>query len=97
PDPASIVVIVDPPVPEALIAEFAVLAHQNPLVERYARTGDARAMRLSDLVSTEQLHATALYQRVYGPIGVEYQIAFTLPHERGRILGVAISRGSEDF
>lgn len=30
-------------------------------------------------------------------MSVEYQIAFTLPPERGRILGVALSRGDRDF
>jgi DNA-binding NarL/FixJ family response regulator len=97
PTPETTVVLVDPaPTPE-LFEPFARYAHQNPLVELYARTRNGRAMRFSDLITTEQLHELELYKQVYEPLGVEFQIAFTLPHEKDRILGVALSRGERDF
>jgi DNA-binding NarL/FixJ family response regulator len=54
-------------------------------------------MRFSDLITLEQLHALELYTEVYAKLGVEYQMAFTLPHEKDRILGVALSRGDRDY
>jgi hypothetical protein len=33
----------------------------------------------------------------YRSIGVEYQIAFTLPAAAGRLLGVALSRSERDY
>jgi DNA-binding CsgD family transcriptional regulator len=97
PDPATMVVIAEPPTPPELLEPFMRYAHQNPLLASYAKTGDGRALRFSDLVSQEQLHALELWTEVYRPLGVEYQMAFTLPAERGRILGVALSRRDHDF
>lgn len=48
-------------------------------------------------MSADELHALELYTEVYRPMGVEYQIAFTLPSVPGRILGIALSRGDRDF
>lgn len=97
PAPDTYVTVADPVPPPELVPLFARYAHQNPLVSLYARTRNGRATRFSDLITREQLHELELYQRVYKPLGVEYQIAFTLPHERDRILGVALSRTENDF
>jgi DNA-binding CsgD family transcriptional regulator len=91
------VVVAEPQPPAELIPVFAEYAHENPLVDYYARTRDGRAFRFSDFINRRQLHALDLYKRVYAPLGVEYQIAFTLPHGPDRILGVALSRGDRDF
>lgn len=97
PDPESIVVIVDPPSEPELFELFTRLAHQNPLIERYDATHDGRALRISDVVTQEEFHSREIYRKVYGPMGQEYQLAFTLPHVRDRILGVVLGRRSEDF
>jgi DNA-binding CsgD family transcriptional regulator len=52
---------------------------------------------MSDLVTRQQLHRLDLYRHVYRPLGVEYQIAFTLPSGADRILGVSLSRVHKDF
>jgi DNA-binding NarL/FixJ family response regulator len=44
------------------------------------------------MVSAEDFHRTDLYRQFYGPLGLEYQIAFTLPQLPPRMLGIAISR-----
>src|ERR1700722_9755232 len=49
PDPQTTTVNVDPPVLPALVEKFKLYAHQNPLIERYQRTHDGRALRLSDV------------------------------------------------
>jgi DNA-binding CsgD family transcriptional regulator len=55
-----------------------------------SRRGSAR--RLSEMISAEDLHRTDLYRLFYGPLGLEHQIAFTLPQQPPRMLGIAISR-----
>jgi DNA-binding CsgD family transcriptional regulator len=97
PSPDTYVMLADPEPPGDLVELFARYAHQNPLVALYARTRNGRATRFSDLITREQLHELEVYQHVYKPLGVEYQIAFTLPHGRDRILGVALSRCDRDF
>lgn len=94
PDPDTIWGIVEPPL--TITAEqqavFSRYAHQNPLIERITKTHDGRAVRFSDVIDPEELRAREIYTQYYALVGVEYQIAFTLPHDRDRILGVALSR-----
>jgi DNA-binding CsgD family transcriptional regulator len=97
PDPAQTDVLVEPDFPPEAHALYARHAFENPLVEHYERTGDGRAYRFSDVCTPDQLHATALYREFYAPLGLEYQIAFTLPHPPGRLLAIALSRADEDF
>jgi DNA-binding CsgD family transcriptional regulator len=89
--------LTDPPLPPEFHEAFARYALQNPLVERYLRTRDGRALRISDLITRRELHRLELYREVYRPLGVEYQIAFQLPSTSNRILGVALSRTRRDF
>lgn len=97
PDPELIVEILEPPAPPELVAIFRRYSHQNPLIERYARTRGGRTLRFSDVTTAEELHATELYQQFYRPMGIEHQIAFTLPHRADRILGVVLARRDPDF
>jgi DNA-binding CsgD family transcriptional regulator len=97
PRPEDTVVLVDPPLPAESHRIFARHAHENPLVARYLRTRDGRAHRFSDVATREALHATALYREFYAPIGLEHQIAFTLPAAPDRLLGLALSRREHDF
>ena len=97
PDPADAVVVIDPPATPEQVALFASLAHENPLIAFYQRTHDGRAYRFSDVTTPAELHRTKLYRRFYGPIGVEHQIAFTLPAGPSRLLGIALSRSHRDF
>jgi len=89
--------LAEPEVPRELHVVFARYALQNPLVEYYLRTKDGRAMRFSDLLTRRELHRLELYREVYVPLGVEYQIAFTLPSASRQVLGIALSRGRRDF
>jgi DNA-binding CsgD family transcriptional regulator len=97
PEPASITVLSVPEPDPELVPRFASLAHQNPLIGHYNATHDGRTTRLSDLSTRADFHALEIYQRVYRPMRVEFQLAFTLPHTRDRILGVAMSREHTDF
>ena len=97
PDARSVVEIVDPPLAPEIHAGFAELAHQNPLVRRLDETRDGRAYRISDVVTQKQFHKLEIYERVYAPIGLEHQMAFTLESGADRMLGVHLSRRKRDF
>jgi DNA-binding CsgD family transcriptional regulator len=96
-NPDEVVVLSDPSPPADLLAHFAAYAHENPLVVHYVRTRDGRPIRFSDLLTPVALHRLELYRRVYRPLGIEHQMAFTLPNGPNRILGVALSRRTSDF
>ncbi len=92
PDGDTITVIIDPPIDSARHPTFARYAHQNPLVEHYDETHDGRALRITDVVTQDEFRAREIYTVFYEPLGVEHQLAFTLPHTKDRILGVVLSR-----
>jgi DNA-binding CsgD family transcriptional regulator len=97
PDQERVVTVIEPPQPEHLYRAWAEYAFQNPLMARHMETLDGRAYRFSDVISVEDLHALELYREVYGPMGVEHQIAFTLPATPGRVLAIALSRADPDY
>jgi DNA-binding CsgD family transcriptional regulator len=76
---------------------FTRFAHQHPLVKRYAESGDVRALKISDLVSQAQFHRLELYQEYFKRVGIEDQLAFTMPATPPRVLGVVLSRDRRSF
>jgi len=96
-DPEAIFAIVEPELEDRWLQVWRAHALENPLVERFGRTRDGRALRFSDVISSDELHALALYRNFYAHIGLEHQIAFTLPARSGVIIGVALSRRERDY
>jgi DNA-binding CsgD family transcriptional regulator len=94
--PDQVLTIQEPDFPEMLL-RWTWHAHENPLLQYHQRTRDGRAYRFSDVISHEELHALPLYEQVYKPMGVEYQMAFTLPAREDRVLAIALSRGERDY
>jgi DNA-binding CsgD family transcriptional regulator len=78
------------------LERFGELVQQNPLAAHSMRTGDTRARRMSDFIGRRQLHALELYDCIYRPLGVESQVAFSVPSE-GQLVGVTLSRSASDF
>lgn len=97
PGPNNVVAIVHPEIDSKWLDVFGRLVHENPLVRRLEETRDGRAYRITDVVSQEEYRSLRIYRDFYGIIGVEYQMAFTLPHSQDRILGVALSRKHENY
>ena len=97
PGPEMIMEIIKPPISPEALAVFVRYAEQNPLMEHYLRTRDGRARRISDLISSEELHSRELYTEFYGPLGLEFQMVFSLPGEPDRVLAVILSRRHQDF
>jgi DNA-binding CsgD family transcriptional regulator len=89
--------IVEPELPAWAVPAWERYAGENPLLQRYLRTRDGRALRFSDVMSAPQLHSLPLYQHFYAPLGVEHQIAFVLPSTPLLTVGVALTRGDADF
>jgi DNA-binding CsgD family transcriptional regulator len=92
PEPGDFWGMVQPNLPDESKEIFAQYMHQNPLLMYMLESRRGSARRLSEMVSAEDLHRTDLYRLFYGPIGLEHQIAFTLPQVPPRMLGIAISR-----
>jgi hypothetical protein len=86
-----------PPLPSDALRAFARLSHKNPILAEFRRTGDGRPRRISDVMDQPSFRRLALYQEFYAPLGIASQIAFTLPAPAPLVLGIALSRGDEDF
>jgi DNA-binding CsgD family transcriptional regulator len=76
---------------------LAALADQHPLIHHFLSTGDGSAHRISDFWSQNKYHASPIYRHLYQPMGVEYQMAVTLPAPRPVVVGIALSRCESDF
>jgi len=97
PEPRHIVTLIEPETSTEMLATWMQLAHENPLLHYYQRTLDGRANRFSDVIAADSLHRLPLYRRLYRPMGVEHQMAFTLPASPDRVLAIALSRGARDY
>jgi DNA-binding CsgD family transcriptional regulator len=78
----------------ASAAEFARLAHQNPLIV-HGRPG--RAGVISDLLSARSFRALEFYDVVFAPCDFADQIALHLRAPSERVVGVAINRDRRGF
>ena len=96
-NPNDIYVVVRPALPKRIHNTFAKHAHENPLIAHFARTGNTRPYRFSDVISRRQLHALALYQECYAEIGLEHQIAFIIKVSDTSHVAIALSRKARNF
>jgi DNA-binding CsgD family transcriptional regulator len=76
---------------------FAQHLHEHPPITYVQRTGDGRAMKISDFLTDRQFHDLGLYHEFYRKLDVEHQIAIVLPSPPPVVLGIALSRGRGDF
>ncbi|MDQ5808856.1 MAG: LuxR C-terminal-related transcriptional regulator [Actinomycetota bacterium] len=97
PDP-SVVSIAVPPAPLHIYDAYAKHAHEHPIVRHMERTGDGGPLRISDVVDRRTFHSLTLYAEVCAELGIEHQVAFTLPAPVGHMLAIVLSRrGERDF
>lgn len=87
----------DMPTNDADAEAFPILIRQNPILQHQEATGDGSARRISDFISSEELHELELYRRVYGPMGVEFQAAFALATKQPLVIAFALNRHDHDF
>lgn len=91
PDGSPLVVLVDPTPDPALLDRWARYAHQSPLIQWHLRTRDPRAQRMSDVSDQAAFRATDLYREVFVPLGVEHQMAVTLPAPPTLLIGLTVA------
>jgi DNA-binding CsgD family transcriptional regulator len=95
--PEETLVMTIPEFDQSLLPKAAALIYENPLIQRYERTRDGRPYRISDVIDRQTFHALALYKEVFRHMGVEWQVAFTLPARAPLIVGIALTRTYRDF
>ena len=83
--------------PEWTFDTFDTYLPSNPMFRHVSATGDSSAARLSDFVTSEELHTSRLYAEVLAPLGLEYQVALSLSAKRPAIVAIALSRREVDF
>jgi DNA-binding CsgD family transcriptional regulator len=81
--------------PEQL-ALFSALQHEHPIINYLQQSGDGSARKISDFLTRQQFRELRLYQDVYRTLGVEHQIALTLPTVFPRIEAIAANRADPD-
>jgi DNA-binding CsgD family transcriptional regulator len=95
--PDETLAVMIPEYDASLIPRFTAFAHENPLISHVRRTGDGRPYRISDMIDQQTFHATSLYQEFYRHMGIECQVAFSLPSRPQLLVGLALTREHEDF
>jgi DNA-binding CsgD family transcriptional regulator len=85
------------PVPPGSAEVLARYAHEHPLIEYTARTGDGSARRISDVWSPAQWHGSGIFREFYGPMGIEHQVSIALPAPLPVVVGIALNRAVDDF
>lgn len=91
--------VVDPP--EAMFAgSEEVLARygaQNPLLAHAIEQPHTRALKVSDFVARRAFRRTEIYNYLFRPVGLEYQMACGLPASPGLVVGISLNRSGRDF
>ncbi|WP_155892301.1 helix-turn-helix transcriptional regulator [Conexibacter woesei] len=90
-DGTPLVALVNPEPPPSIRESWGRFGHQNPLVQRYLQTRDPRATRMSDVISPERFRRLDLYREVFVPLGVEHQMAVTLPAPPQLVIGIVVA------
>jgi DNA-binding CsgD family transcriptional regulator len=85
------------PFPSDTLGHLSALADQHPLIHYIGDSGDGSAMKISDFWTQDEFHASTLYQLVYQPMGVEYQMSVALPAARPIVIGIVVNRADSDF
>lgn len=95
--PDGVWAFAEPAMPPDSGERWARWADQHPVLAYMQRTRDGRPRRISDHVDRATFARTELFQEFYAPIGVESQVAFCLPAVAPLVIGIALSRGRDDF
>ncbi|HWK29358.1 MAG TPA: helix-turn-helix transcriptional regulator [Solirubrobacter sp.] len=95
-DGTPLVTLVAPEPPERVLRQWGRYGHQNPLIQRHLARRDPRASRLSDVIALDAFRQRELYREVFVPMGVEHQLAVTLPAPPRLLIGLVFA-DADDF
>ncbi len=79
------------------IAYYFAEPEAMPLVAYYARTGQAHARRLSDVIATREFRKSRYYQNCLSRLGLSYAMAMPVHVDGEAVIGLAINRAKRDF
>ena len=98
PERQRLSVVMEPDViPRADLRIFEKYMHQHPLINYYRRTGDGRALKISDFLGRRQFHRLDLYNEYYRVHKIENQLAIVMPAPSPLVVGVVLNRIGRDF
>jgi len=101
PSRGQALMVLDPPTLDRSGLEgqtaFQRLAEQHPVLRYHARTGDGRALMISDFLSRDEFHRLDLYAESFRFIGAEDQLAVALPSPPSLVIGLAFNRSRRSF
>jgi DNA-binding CsgD family transcriptional regulator len=80
-----------------LFPRFRELAYQHPLIVHQMQAANFPVHKISDFLTQEGFHQLELYQEVYRPMKVEYQIAVTVRLAPSHVVAFALSRAEKDY
>jgi DNA-binding CsgD family transcriptional regulator len=78
---------------DAFIRNFS----RHPLATYYQRTGDGRALRMSDFLSAAEFHRGDLYHECYRPRPTEHVLAIHLPTPNRSVSAFTLNRARGEF
>ncbi len=85
------------PVPPDAAEILARHLDEHPMISYYRQSRNGRALKISDFLGQRQFHRLGLYHELYGPLGVEDQLAFALPMPAPLVVGIAFNRRKRSF
>src|SRR5207237_4599172 len=101
PSESRAVMVLDPPSLDRSGVEgqrtLERMAGQHPVLQYHARTGDGRALKISDFLSRDQFHRLDLYGESFRLIGAEGQLAVARPSRPSLLIGLAFNRSRRSF
>jgi DNA-binding CsgD family transcriptional regulator len=80
-------------------ATLAELMDEHPIISYVSATGDGSAMKFSDFLTSDEWHARRLYRELFADLGMEHQMAITLPSVLPHLTAIALNRNQlgDDF
>ena len=79
------------------VATFEHLTDQHPLITHYVRTRESKPRKISDFLTLSEFHNLDLYQEFFRIVGINYQMAVTIPSSPDLVIGIALNRSRRDF
>jgi DNA-binding CsgD family transcriptional regulator len=76
--------------------EFERHMHEHPVLRAH-QSGEVGAAAISDFLTVAEYHRLAIYRDVYGPLGIEDQLAFTIDVSDGTVTGIVMNRSTRGF
>ena len=76
---------------------FARHLREHPFLAHLPRMAEGRAHSISDFLSPARFRRLAIYNEYYRRLGIEHQIAVSLPTPPPLAVGIALSRHAPDF